>query len=151
MEATKGIRKKLIGIPIKCGRNQDKSSWFFFCVTKLIIVVGLISWDAFFFSFFLVLDFRSKFFNNFKKNYYCNEQLLVSKKMTSVVRPNVKLWSDVIWYCTNWIVNCKKKKNRVPPNVTKIRLKVMLVLLNVIIELSNFRIKNRVLLNVTKI
>ena len=30
-------------------------------------MVGLISWDAFFFFFFLVFDFRSKFFNNFKK------------------------------------------------------------------------------------
>ena len=44
------------------------------------------------------------------------------------------------------------RKNRVPPNVTKIRLKVvMLVLPNLIIELSNLRIKNRVPLNMTKI
>ena len=62
-------------------------------------MVGLISWDAFFFSFFLfffVFDFRPKFFNNFKKNYYCDEQLLVSKKVTSVISLNVKLWLDVI-------------------------------------------------------
>ena len=35
--------------------------------------------------------------------------------------------------------------------MTKIRSKVMLVLPNVIMELSNLRIKNRVPLNVTKI
>ena len=57
-------------------------------------MVGLISWDAFF--FFLVFDFRSKFFNNFKKNYYCDERLLVSKKVNSVISLNVKLCSDVI-------------------------------------------------------
>ena len=55
-------------------------------------MVGLISWDA----FFLVFDFRSKFFNNFKKNYYCDERLLVSKKVNSVISLNVKLCSDVI-------------------------------------------------------
>ena len=56
-------------------------------------MVGLISWDFF---FFLVFDFRSKFFNNFKKNYYCDMWLLISKKVTSMISPNVKLWSDVI-------------------------------------------------------
>ena len=35
--------------------------------------------------------------------------------------------------------------------MTKIRSKVMLILPNVIMELSNLRIKNRVPLNVTKI
>ena len=62
-------------------------------------MVGLISWDAFFFCLFVCFfffDFRSKFFNNFKKNYYCDEQLLVSKKVTSVMGPNVILWLDVI-------------------------------------------------------
>ena len=54
-------------------------------------MVGLISWDAFFF-----FNFRSKFFNNFKKNYYCDERLLVSKKVTSVISLNVQLWLDVI-------------------------------------------------------
>ena len=44
-----------------------------------------------------------------------------------------------------------RKKNRVPLNVTKVRSEVMLVLSNVIMELSNLRIKNRVPLNVTKI
>ena len=53
-------------------------------------MVGLLSWDAFF--FFL----RSKIFNNFKKIYYCDERLIVSKKVTSMVGPNVRLWSDVI-------------------------------------------------------
>ena len=57
-------------------------------------MVGLISWDAFF--FILVFDFRSKFFNNFKKNYYCDERLLVNKKVNSVISLNVKLCSDVI-------------------------------------------------------
>ena len=58
-------------------------------------MVGLISCDAFFF-FFWVFDFRSKFFNNLKKNYYCHGQLLVSKKVTSMISLNVKLWLDVI-------------------------------------------------------
>ena len=53
-------------------------------------------------------------------------------------------------YCDDWTVNCKKK-NRVPLNVTIVWSKVILVLLNVIIELSNLRIKNRVTLNVIKI
>ena len=35
--------------------------------------------------------------------------------------------------------------------MTKVRLEVMLVLHNIIMELSNLRIKNRVPLNVTKI
>ena len=38
--------------------------------------------------------------------------------------------------CNNRIVKCEKK-NRVPPNVTKVRSRVMLVLSNVTIELSN--------------
>ena len=54
-------------------------------------MVGLISWDAFFF-----FNFRSKFFNNFKKNYYCDERLLVSKNVTSMISLSVKLWSDII-------------------------------------------------------
>ena len=39
---------------------------------------------------------RSKFFNNFKKNYYCDERLLVSKNVTSMISLSVKLWSDII-------------------------------------------------------
>ena len=50
----------------------------------------------FFFFLFFVFDFRSKFFNKFLKNYYCDEQLLVSKKVTLVVGPNVKLYLYVI-------------------------------------------------------
>ena len=46
--------------------------------------------------FFFFLDFRSKFFNNFKKNYYCDERLLINKNVTSMINLNVKLWSDVI-------------------------------------------------------
>ena len=57
----------------------------------------MLSFFFFFFLFlFLVFDFRFKFFNNFKKNYYCDEGLLVSKKVTSVISSNVKLWSDMI-------------------------------------------------------
>ena len=54
-------------------------------------------------------------------------------------------------YCDDWTVNCKEKKKKIPPNMIKVRLEVMLVLSNVIMELSNLRIKNRVPLNVTKI
>ena len=45
------IRRKLIGIFKYVWRNQDNSNcfFFFFLWTKVIIVVGLISWDAFFF------------------------------------------------------------------------------------------------------
>ena len=34
-----------------------------------------------------------------------------------------------------------RKKNRIPPNVTKVRSEVMLVLPNIIMEQSNLRIK----------
>ena len=44
-------------------------------------------------------------------------------------------------YYDDWTVNCKEKKNRVPPNVTKVQSKVMLVLPNIIMELSNVREK----------
>ena len=73
--------------------------------------------------------------------------------MISMVGPNVKLWIDVIVVLPTVTIELSivRKKNKVPPNVTKIRLKVMLVLPNVVIELSNLRIKNRVPLNVTKI
>ena len=70
-----------------------------------------------------------------------------------MVGPNVKLWSNVILVQPTVTTELSiVRKNRVPPNVTKIRLKVvMLVLPNLIIELSNLRIKNRVPLNMTKI
>ena len=63
--------------------------------------------------------------------------------MTSVVGPNVKLWLDVILVLPIVTIELLivRKKNSVPPNVTKVRLEVMLVLLNVIMELSNLRIK----------
>ena len=101
-------------------------------------MVGLISWDAFFF-----FNFRSKFFNNFKKNYYCDERLLVSKKVTSVISLNVQLWLDVILVVLIVTIELSivRKKNRVPPNVTKVRSGVMWVLPNVIMEQSNLRIK----------
>ena len=44
-----------------------------------------------------------------------------------------------------------KKKIRVQPNVAKVLLYVMLVLVNVIIEPSNVREKKKELLNVTKV
>ena len=53
-------------------------------------------------------------------------------------------------YCDDWIVNFKEKKYGTP-NVTKVQSEVILVLPNLIMELSNLRIKNRVPLNVTKI
>ena len=57
-------------------------------------MVGLISWDAsFFFFWFSILDLN---FLITLKNYYCDERLLVSKKVTLVISPNVKLWLDVI-------------------------------------------------------
>ena len=74
--------------------------------------------------------------------------------MTLVVGPNVKLWSDVILVLPSVTIELsivRKKKKRIPPNVTKVRLELMLVLHNIIMELSNLRIKNRVPLHVTKI
>ena len=53
-------------------------------------MVRLISWDVVFF-FFLVFDFRSKFFNYLKKNYYCHERLLVSKKSYLSDKPKCKI------------------------------------------------------------
>ena len=70
-------------------------------------MVGLIFWDVYF-----VLDFRSNFFliafktrkilelHIFKK-IASDERLLVSKKVTLVVGPNVKVWSDVILISPN--------------------------------------------------
>ena len=55
-------------------------------------MIGLISWDAFFFFWFLDLNFLI----TLKKNYYCDEWLLVNKKVNSVISLNVKLCSDVI-------------------------------------------------------
>ena len=70
--------------------------------------------------------------------------LLISKKVTSVISPNVKLWSDVILVMlivTIELSIVRNKKNRVPLNVTKVWSEVMLVLLNVIMKRSNLRIK----------
>ena len=47
-----------------------------------------------FFFWFSILDLN--FLITLKTNYYCDERLLVSKKVTLVISPNVKLWSDVI-------------------------------------------------------
>ena len=47
-----------------------------------------------FFFWFSILDLN--FLITLKKNYYCDERLLVSKKVTSTINPNVKLCSNVI-------------------------------------------------------
>ena len=62
-----------------------------------------------FFFFFLVLDFRSKFFNNFIKNYYFDEQLLLSKKVTSVMGINVRTYvfhmlRTYVMILYNWLI-----------------------------------------------
>ena len=51
---------------------------------------------------------------------------------------NVKLWSDVILVVPIVTIELSivRKKNRVPPNVTKVRSEVMWVLPNVIIKKS---------------
>ena len=57
--------------------------------------------------------------------------------------PNVKIQLDVILVPSNMMMEQSnmRKKNRVPPNMTKLQLKVMLVLADVIMELSNMRKK----------
>ena len=54
----------------------------------------------------------------------------------------VKLWSDVILVVLIVTIELSivRKKNRIPPNVTKVRSEVMLVLPNIIMEQSNLRI-----------
>ena len=47
------------------------------------------------FFWFSILDLN--FLITLKTNYYCDERLLVSKKVTLVISPNVKLWSNVIF------------------------------------------------------
>ena len=68
---------------------------------------------------------------------------LISKKVTSMITPNIKLWSDVILVVliVTIVLSIVRKKNRIPPNVTKIRSEVTLVLPNIIMERSNLRIK----------
>ena len=46
------------------------------------------------FFWFSILDLN--FLITLKRNYYCDERLLVSKKVTLVISPNVKLWLNVI-------------------------------------------------------
>ena len=60
-----------------------------------------------------------------------------------MISPNVKLWSDVILVVLIVTIELSivRKKNRIPPNVTKVRLEVMLVLPNIIMDQSNLRIK----------
>ena len=53
-------------------------------------------------------------------------------------------------YCDNWIVNCKEYDKSTECD-KKIQSKVILVLPDVLMELSNLWIKNRIPLNVTKI
>ena len=62
-----------------------------------------------------------------------------------MISPNVKLWSDVILVVLIVTIELSivRKKNRIPPNVTKVRSEVMLVLPNIIMEMSNLRIKKQ--------
>ena len=62
--------------------------------------------------------------------------LLISKKVTSVISPNVKLWSDMrlVVLTVTIELSIVRKKNRVPPNATKVRSAVILILPNVIME-----------------
>ena len=63
--------------------------------------------------------------------------------MTLVISLYGKLWSDVILVVLIVTIELSivRKKNRIPPNVTKVRSEVMLVLPNIIMEQSNLRIK----------
>ena len=56
---------------------------------------------------------------------------------------NVKLWSDVIlvMFTVTIELSIVREKNRVPPNVIKVRSGVMWVLPNITMEWSNLRIK----------
>ena len=76
-----------------------------------------------------------QFFFFFFLNCYCDERLLVSEKMILVVGANVKVRLLVL---PNVMIELSivRKKNRVPPNVTKVRSEVMWVLPNVIIKKS---------------
>ena len=60
-----------------------------------------------------------------------------------MISPNIKLWSDVILVVLIVTIELSivRKKNRIPPNMTKVRSEVMLVLPNIIMEQSNLRIK----------
>ena len=60
-----------------------------------------------------------------------------------MITPNIKLWSDVILVVLIVTIELSivRKKNRIPPNVTKVRSEVTLVLPNIIMERSNLRIK----------
>ena len=73
----------------------------------------------------------------------CDEGLLLSKKVTSVMGPNVKIPLDVILVLSNMIMELSyvREKNGVPQNMTKLQSKVMLVLANIIMELLNMRKK----------
>ena len=60
-----------------------------------------------------------------------------------MITPNIKLWPDVILVVLIVTIELSivRKKNRIPPNVTKVRSEVTLVLPNIIMEQSNLRIK----------
>ena len=91
----------------------------FLILLLVIFVVGLIFWDIYF-----VLDFRSNFFliafkrkkmlelQFFFTNCNYDEWLLLSRKVTLVVGPNVKVLSDVILILSNMmmkLLNVRKK------------------------------------------
>ena len=77
------------------------------------------------FFWFSILDLN--FLITLKTNYYCDERLLVSKKVTLVISLDVKLWSNVILIVLTTTIELSivRKKNRVPPNVTKVRSEVI--------------------------
>ena len=52
--------------------------------------------------------------------FHCDERLLVSKKVISMVGLNVKLWSNVILVLPTVMIELSniRKKNRVPLNVS---------------------------------
>ena len=83
-------------------------------------MVGLIFWDV-----YIVLDFRSKFlliaFKMRKKlkqqffflNCYCDKRLLISKKVTLVVAPNIKVQSDVILVLSNVTIELSTVREKI--------------------------------------
>ena len=75
----------------------------------------------------------------FFTNCYCDKRLLLSKKVTSVMGPNVKIPLDVILVLSNMIIELSnvREKNGVLQNMKKLQSKVMLVLANMIMELLN--------------
>ena len=82
--------------------------------------------------------------------WWWNCQMQIKKKPIECDKSTVKC--DIgTTQCDDKTIKYEKKKNRVPQNVTKVGLEVMLVLPSVIMKLLNVRKKNKVPLNVTKV